>query len=81
MEAPQLETRSQLLRAEGTFGTGPNELRRPMAVWVDDARDAVREALAEFTRFFLETCLDQVRFMESLVQPDRLRDRILLSRD
>lgn len=36
------------------------------------------EALVAFTRFFLETCLDQVRFMETLVQPDRLRDRILL---
>jgi Fic family protein len=36
------------------------------------------EALAGFTRFFLETCLDQVGFMESLVQPERLRNRILL---
>lgn len=36
------------------------------------------EALASFTRFFLETCLDQVKFMEQLVQPDRLRNRILL---
>ena len=36
------------------------------------------EALADFTRFFLETCLDQVSFMESLVQPDRLRARILM---
>jgi Fic family protein len=36
------------------------------------------EALADFTRFFLETCLDQVRFMEQLVQPNRLRDRVLL---
>lgn len=35
------------------------------------------EALAAFTQFFLETCLDQVRFMEQLVQPNRLRDRIL----
>jgi Fic family protein len=34
------------------------------------------EALAEFTRFFLETCVDQVRFMEDLVQPQRLRARI-----
>jgi Fic family protein len=33
------------------------------------------EALAEFTRFFLETCLDQVKFMEDLVQPDKLRVR------
>ncbi len=36
------------------------------------------EALADFTRFFLEICLDQVRFMEQLVQPNRLRDRVLL---
>lgn len=36
------------------------------------------EALGAFTRFFLETCLDQVEFMEELVQPNRLRDRILL---
>lgn len=35
------------------------------------------EALAEFTRFFLMTCIDQVTFMEGLVQPDRLRARIL----
>jgi Fic family protein len=34
------------------------------------------EALAEFTRYFLETCIDQVRFMEELVEPARLRLRI-----
>lgn len=44
-----------------------------------DGRGALsEEALAEFTKFFLKTCLDQVRFMEQLVQPDRLRDRIML---
>ena len=36
------------------------------------------EALAEFTRFFLKTGIDQVTFIEGLVQPDRLRTRILL---
>jgi Fic family protein len=36
------------------------------------------EELADFTRFFLEVCIDQVAFMETLVQPDRLRMRILL---
>jgi Fic family protein len=36
------------------------------------------EALADFTRFFLMTCIDQVTFMEGLVQPDRLRARILM---
>jgi Fic family protein len=36
------------------------------------------ENLAEFTKFFLTTCIDQVSFMESLIQPDRLRTRILM---
>jgi Fic family protein len=36
------------------------------------------EALGDFTQFFLKICIDQVTFMESLVQPDRLRARILL---
>ncbi len=36
------------------------------------------EALAQFTKFFLTTCIDQVEFMEDLVQPDRLRNRILI---
>lgn len=36
------------------------------------------EALANFTEFFLTTCIDQVDFMERLVQPDRLRSRILI---
>jgi hypothetical protein len=38
---------------------------------------AAAEALAEFTRFFLTVSIDQVDFMEALVQPDRLRGRIL----
>ena len=42
-----------------------------------DGRGALsEEALAAFTDFFLGTCLDQIRFMEELVQPDRLRGRI-----
>ncbi len=36
------------------------------------------ENLAEFTRFFLTTCIDQVTFMERQMQPDQLRTRILL---
>ena len=36
------------------------------------------EGLASFSLFFLNTCLDQVKFMEDLVQPTRLRSRILL---
>lgn len=44
-----------------------------------DGRGALsEEALAAFTRYFLETCLDQVAFMENLVQPGVLRTRLLL---
>jgi Fic family protein len=45
---------------------------------LDGRGNLSEEALAEFTRFFLTTCLDQVTFMEGLMQPDRLRARILL---
>lgn len=44
---------------------------------LDGRGNLSEEGLAAFTRFFLETCIDQVKFMEELVQPDRLRDRIL----
>ncbi len=44
-----------------------------------DGRGALSEEnLAEFTRFLLTTCLDQVSFMEKLMQPEALRARILL---
>jgi Fic family protein len=43
-----------------------------------DGRGNLSErSLVEFTKFFLETCLDQIAFMEDLVQPDALRRRIL----
>jgi Fic family protein len=34
------------------------------------------EAPSDFARFFLEVCIDQVRFMKELIEPDRLRARI-----
>ena len=43
---------------------------------LDGRGNLSEEALAEFTRFFLETCIDQVKFMEELVAPDKLRARI-----
>jgi Fic family protein len=45
---------------------------------LDGRGNLSEENLADFTRFFLMTCLDQVEFMESLVQPGRLRTRILM---
>ncbi len=51
---------------------------RPRRNDIDGRGSLSEEALAEFTAFFLSTCIDQVSFMESLVQPHRLRARILL---
>lgn len=45
---------------------------------LDGRGNLSEEALATFTRFFLETCIDQIVFMEKLMQPDHLRTRILL---
>jgi Fic family protein len=45
---------------------------------LDGRGNLSEEALADFIRFFLTVCIDQVTFMESLVQPDRLRTRILM---
>ena len=45
---------------------------------LDGRGNLSEEALAEFTKFFLTVCIDQVTFMESLMQPERLRVRILL---
>jgi Fic family protein len=45
---------------------------------LDGRGNLSEESLAEFTRFFLTLCIDQVTFMEGLMQPDQLRARILM---
>lgn len=45
---------------------------------LDGRGNLSQEALQAFTKFFLETCIDQVSFMEKLMQPDQLRTRIML---
>ena len=45
---------------------------------LDGRGNLSEEALAQFTVFFLETCIDQVDFMETLVNPKGLRERILI---
>lgn len=45
---------------------------------LDGRGNLSEEALASFTKFFLEICIDQIDFMERLMQPDMLRTRILL---
>ena len=44
---------------------------------LDGRGNLSEENLVEFTRFFLTICIDQVNFMERLMQPDHLRARIL----
>jgi len=50
---------------------------QPRAGDYDGRGNLSETALVQFTRFFLEVCLDQVNFMEELVQPGKLRGRIL----
>ncbi|MHB1222179.1 MAG: Fic family protein, partial [Gammaproteobacteria bacterium] len=45
---------------------------------LDGRGNLSQEALEAFTKFFLEICIDQVIFMEKLMQPDQLRTRIIL---
>ncbi|MFN0023086.1 MAG: Fic family protein [Parvularculaceae bacterium] len=45
---------------------------------LDGRGNLSEEALGRFAEFFLTLCIDQVKFMESLVQPDRLRDRLAI---
>lgn len=67
-----------LARSESAYKAHLTECDLPRRNDLDGRGNLSEEALASFTRFFLETCLDQVAFMEGLMQPDRLRARILL---
>ena len=67
-----------LARNERSYKSHLAECDQPRRNDLDGRGNLSEEGLASFTRFFLETCLDQVKFMEDLVQPERLRNRILL---
>jgi Fic family protein len=67
-----------LARAESAYKGHLAACDLPRRNDLDGRGNLSEEELAEFTRFFLHTCIDQVDFMERLVQPDRLRDRILI---
>ena len=45
---------------------------------LDGRGNLSEENLADFTKFFLTVCIDQVSFMEGLMQPDQLNARIQL---
>ena len=66
-----------LARQEQTYKMHLANCDLPRRNALDGRGQLSKEALATFTRFFLETCLDQITFMKSLVQPEQLRSRIL----
>lgn len=65
-------------RQENTYKAPRQACDLPCRNDLDGRGSRSEEALVEFTRFFLQTCLDRVSFMENLVEPNRLRDRIRL---
>jgi Fic family protein len=67
-----------LARSETTYKKHLAECDLQRRNDLDGRGNLSEEALVSFTRFFLATCIDQVAFMEGLMQPDRLRGRILL---
>lgn len=67
-----------LARDEGAYKGGLQACDLVRRNDLDGRGHLSEEALADFTKFFLTTCIDQVDFMESLVRPERLRDRILI---
>jgi Fic family protein len=67
-----------LARKQDEYKRHLMECDEPRRGDLDGRGSLSEEALASFTRFFLETCLDQVKFMRSLVRPDLLRERVLL---
>jgi Fic family protein len=66
-----------LARSEAAYKGHLAECDLPRRNDLDGRGNLSEEALASFTQFFLETCIDQVTFMESLMQPARLRTRIM----
>jgi Fic family protein len=67
-----------LARSEVAYKGHLAESDLPRRNDLDGRGNLSEEALVSFTRFFLETCIDQVTFMEGLMQPARLRARILI---
>ncbi len=67
-----------LAREESTYKSALISCDQPRRNDLDGRGNLSEEALADFARFFINTCIDQVSFMESLIAPNRLRERILL---
>jgi Fic family protein len=70
-----------LARSEELYKSHLAACDQPRRNDLDGRGNLSQENLTAFTQFFLMTSIDQVNFMESLIQPDRLRTRILLWAD
>ena len=66
-----------LARSVDEYKTRLESCDMPRKGALDGRGSLSEEALVEFTKYFLGVCHDQVSFMEELVQPERLRERIL----
>ncbi len=67
-----------LARQESAYKAHLSACDQPRRGDLDGRGSRSEAALADFTRFFLQTCLDQVTFMEGLIEPRQLRVRIQL---
>jgi Fic family protein len=67
-----------LARNEGEYKAHLAACDLPRRNDLDGRGNLSEEALAKFAAFFLNTCIDQIKFMEGLVQPDRLKGRIMI---
>jgi len=65
-----------LARREAEYKSQLSACDSPRRGDLDGRGNLSEGALVDFAKFFLEVCIDQVAFMEGLIQPDRLRDRI-----
>ncbi|MEM0954737.1 MAG: Fic family protein [Pseudomonadota bacterium] len=67
-----------LARNEDAYKTHLSNCDLPRRNDLDGRGSLSEEALVEFTKFFLNICIDQVEFMEGLMQPAKLRARALV---
>lgn len=66
-----------LARNEAQYKQHLYRCDQPRQSDLDGRGNLSQKALVEFVKFFLKTCIDQVNFMQSLVEPNQLKNRIM----
>ena len=67
-----------LARTEGVYKALLANCDLPRRNDLDGRGVLSEESLFEFTKYFLETCIEQAEFMKRLIQPEQLRARIAI---